>query len=302
MQNLPFAPRKMRIGAPPFCDHNDLVRGISIEPLVVRMRSDVNLDVYFDPNVNQILKEQGLNSINFDRDGDVLTTDDYYSDKGLRIWTLAEVSSGVLLVELDPQFVPSDNNKTTVQKRIEKVRYHRDKVNGSYYGGDVHSWQRYTRQLPLACQVTIDRDAHALCIQSNSSLQSWKRYSIVLRHRENHRTGNIYHFHFANPECIDRYEMDQGRVISDAVLPFRYSQTKISVSTPVTTPSPSLEETLKSHAVEEHRQKMKFLEDEQKIKLNYLEEEQKLKLEVLQLKKHVEQRKLDLIKKHQDAI
>nr|XP_054748853.1 uncharacterized protein LOC129254415 [Lytechinus pictus] len=270
------------------------------------MRSDVNLDIYFDPNVNRILKEQGLNSINFDRDGDVLTIDDYYSDKGFRIWTLAEVSSGVLLVELDPQFVPSDNNKTTVQKRIEKVRYHRDKVNGSYYGGDVHSWQRYTRQLPQACQVTIDRDAHALCIQSNSSLQSGKWYAIVLRHRENHYTRaklDICHFHFANPERIDWDEMDElGLVISDAVLPFRYSQTKIRVSTPATTPSPSLEETLKSHAVEEHRQKMKFLEDEQKIKLNYLEEEQKLKLELLQLKKHVEQRKLDLIKKHQDAI
>ncbi|XP_041455830.1 uncharacterized protein LOC121408418 [Lytechinus variegatus] len=292
------------VRTPSFCDHNNLVRSISIEPLVVRMRSDVNLDIYFDPNVNGILKESGLHSINFDRDGDVLTTDAYYSDKGFRIWTLAEVSSGVLLVELDPKFVPSDNNKTTVQKRIEKVRYHRDKVNGSYYGGDVHSWQRYTRQLPLACQVTIDRDAHALFIQSDSSLQSGKWYAIVLQHRENHCTcsTDIYHFHFANPECIDRYEMDQGLVISDAVLPFRYSQTKIRVSTPATSPSPSLEETLKSHAVEEHRQKMKFLEDEQKIKLNYLEEEQKLKLEVLQLKKQVEQRKLDLIKKHQDAI
>ncbi|XP_041481853.1 uncharacterized protein LOC121429023 [Lytechinus variegatus] len=89
----------------------------------------------------------------------------------------------------------------------------------------------------------------------------------------------------------------------------RNSQTKRRVSTPAaTTSSPSLEETLKLHAeeehrlkIEEHRQRMKFLEDEQRIKLGYLEEQQKVKMEILQMKKKVQQRKLDLIQNQQDT-
>ncbi|XP_063971326.1 uncharacterized protein LOC129262055 [Lytechinus pictus] len=89
----------------------------------------------------------------------------------------------------------------------------------------------------------------------------------------------------------------------------RNSQTKRRVSTPAaTTSSPSLEETLKLHAEEEHRlkieehhQRMKFIEDEQRIKLGYLEEQQKVKMEILQMKKKVQQRKLDLIQNQQDT-
>nr|XP_054752886.1 uncharacterized protein LOC129258679 [Lytechinus pictus] len=89
----------------------------------------------------------------------------------------------------------------------------------------------------------------------------------------------------------------------------RNSQTKRRVSTPAaTTSSPSLEETLKLHAeeehclkIEEHRQRMKFLEDEQRIKLGYLEEQQKVKMEILQMKNKVQQRKLDLMQNQQDS-
>ena len=38
-------------------------------------------------------------------------------------------------------------------ERLESIKYHHDRVNKTYYGGDLRSWQRYIKHLPLSIDI-----------------------------------------------------------------------------------------------------------------------------------------------------
>lgn len=57
-----------------------------------------------------------------------------------------DVESKIILVEVD-----SFDTEYLVR------RYHWDKVNGGYYLGDKHSWQRYTSKPPIECKYIIEK-------------------------------------------------------------------------------------------------------------------------------------------------
>ena len=41
-------------------------------------------------------------------------------------------------------------------QRVEDIAYNIYGVNDGYEGGDIHSWQRYTSQLPVDCRLSSD--------------------------------------------------------------------------------------------------------------------------------------------------
>lgn len=67
-----------------------------------------------------------------------------------------------------------------LEQHIDHVRYKWDGVNDYYYGGDPHSWQRYTKKIPIP--VTIISDGSSVVVSPRRPLQRDILYAIVLRH------------------------------------------------------------------------------------------------------------------------
>lgn len=65
---------------------------------------------------------------------------------GFRQWTDTQYSERVMLVEV---------YNAALDIALEEVRYSVDGVNGGYFKGDKHSWQRYTDKNPIECKFTV---------------------------------------------------------------------------------------------------------------------------------------------------
>jgi len=62
------------------------------------------------------------------------------------------------------------------------LEYHCERNNGSYYGGDEHSWQRYTKQMPIDGFLEVNEDMRTLHFKPVSPLRPNQLYAIVLQH------------------------------------------------------------------------------------------------------------------------
>ena len=62
------------------------------------------------------------------------------------------------------------------------LEYHCVGNNGSYYGGDEHSWQRYTKQMPLAGALAVDEATRTIRFFPAEPLRPGQTYGIVLQH------------------------------------------------------------------------------------------------------------------------
>ena len=174
----------------PPLQHSDLVQSskpakfqtsFSGRELRIELRHDVNVRAYVDCNVGRF-------------EGDTRLSGWRYSKyNAYRRWDRTHDAGRerALLLELDPAFVPggeasSPAFQAEMTRRIDTVRYAVDGANRSYYGGDRHSWQRYTRALPI--EATLAMGASALVLHPHEPLRPGTWYAIALLHISNHRT------------------------------------------------------------------------------------------------------------------
>jgi hypothetical protein len=67
------------------------------------------------------------------------------TQRGFQQWTDRTQLERILLLEVDDH----------LDLRLESIRYYTYGVNAGYHGGDKHSWQRYTRNYPVECRITV---------------------------------------------------------------------------------------------------------------------------------------------------
>ena len=66
--------------------------------------------------------------------------------------------------------------------RIRDLEYHCTRNNGTYYGGDEHSWQRYTKQMPVLGSLTVNEAMHTIQFVPAEPLLPSQTYGIILQH------------------------------------------------------------------------------------------------------------------------
>lgn len=96
-------------------------------------------------------------------------------DRGYRQWTKAEVAhSQVLLLQV------ADD----LDLRLNDLRYDVSGINAGYDGGDMHSWQRYTKSMPIECTVLVshfnDAWPHSIRVQPADPLAYNTQYALLL--------------------------------------------------------------------------------------------------------------------------
>ena len=92
--------------------------------------------------------------------------------RGFRRWTTADYSQRFFLLEVSAEKMSS----------IDSLRYHWGPLiglNGSYYGGDLHSWQRYTTKLPVKGTLRVSQDSGRLAFNPLQPLLPLTTYAIV---------------------------------------------------------------------------------------------------------------------------
>ena len=102
-------------------------------------------------------------------------------------WTQRTFPQKLHVVEMD---------EATAARAGGDLEYHARRTG--YYGGDEHSWQRYTRAMPLQGTLTADVASLTLRFTLREPLRSGQWYGIVLQH-----------YAFCMPGCH-----------SDVVIPF----------------------------------------------------------------------------------
>lgn len=103
--------------------------------------------------------------------------------KGLGpLWTRHVFHNRILLLELKSKNSAEDNE---FRDHVEKVGYSWRGVNDGYFEGDVHSWQRYTTELPIECRVGsttagMGVDECSVTVQPHFRLKYGTYYAIYL--------------------------------------------------------------------------------------------------------------------------
>jgi ubiquitin len=62
------------------------------------------------------------------------------------------------------------------------LEYHCLRNNGTYYGGDEHSWQRYTKQMPVSGSLTVNDAERTIQFVPAEPLLPSQTYGIILQH------------------------------------------------------------------------------------------------------------------------
>ena len=62
------------------------------------------------------------------------------------------------------------------------LEYHCLRNNGSYCGGDEHSWQRYTKQMPVSGSLTVNEAMRTIQFVPAEPLFPSQTYGIILQH------------------------------------------------------------------------------------------------------------------------
>jgi hypothetical protein len=91
-----------------------------------------------------------------------------------------EIRDWFAVVELSAEFArtPLDS----LQAQIDAVRYKMNGINGTYYGGQVDSWQRFTTKLPAKIEIKGDEASHTVKIMVTETLKPNTRYALICLH------------------------------------------------------------------------------------------------------------------------
>ena len=89
-------------------------------------------------------------------------------------WTHYRPNARVLLLKVVEQ-----------HSHLSEMRYRVGGINGSHFGGDFHSWQRYTRTYPVSGVLTICEDDRTICFTPSECLARNTRYAILIRNSHN---------------------------------------------------------------------------------------------------------------------
>jgi hypothetical protein len=117
----------------------------NVNPRVIFKRNIFNGQVL---NVNAMVNTENSSVLQSYGDMENLLGNKYVAlRRGFIKWMDGmDVASKIILVEVD-----SFDTEYLVR------RYHWEKVNGGYYLGDKHSWQRYTSKPPIECKYVIEK-------------------------------------------------------------------------------------------------------------------------------------------------
>ena len=91
----------------------------------------------------------------------------------------------IFLLELRPEIL----------NQLEDIRYNVFGCNGSYYGGEVDSWQRYTSKLPIHSKRVINyvNNTFSVSISPEIPLRPNIWYAVVLLHSPiRYKNPNIF--------------------------------------------------------------------------------------------------------------
>jgi hypothetical protein len=138
---------------------------LSIQPLIMFKKNRNGLSLFL-PSLENI-QNYGVAST-----GDMRSYlgEELSAGMGFTKWTEAEHSARALLLEVAP----------AIMVKIEQVKYSWRSRGQLYAGGDVHSWQRYTRSQPVDAYVHVDEGAQTIRILPTSSLKPGTTYAVLL--------------------------------------------------------------------------------------------------------------------------
>ena len=85
-------------------------------------------------------------------------------------------------IVLAPKFHVVIMESADVARVGGSLEYHCERNNGTYYLGDDHSWQRYTKQMPLAGSLAVDEATRSIRFTPSKPLLPAQTYGIVLQH------------------------------------------------------------------------------------------------------------------------
>lgn len=100
-------------------------------------------------------------------------------ERGFCQWTDQTHMERILLLEVDDH----------LDLRLESIRYYTYGVNAGYCGGDHHSWQRYTKNYPVECKITVTdvheeegggEEHHLITLQPYAPLKYSTSYALLL--------------------------------------------------------------------------------------------------------------------------
>ena len=84
-------------------------------------------------------------------------------------------------VVLAPKFHVVVMDPADVARVGGSLEYHAGRNNGSFYGGDEDSWQRYTKQMPLAGALAVDEATRTIRFLPVEPPPPGQTYGIVLQ-------------------------------------------------------------------------------------------------------------------------
>ena len=94
-------------------------------------------------------------------------------------WTNHLINEHIVLLDLG-------SDSTELEKKIDQIRYKWDGVNCLYWAGDSHSWQRYSKKIPLSIDLNLtsipSTSKRKLTISPKVSLTPGGCYAVVLLH------------------------------------------------------------------------------------------------------------------------
>ena len=124
------------------------------------------------PSMREITLGAFLDAAEPSRVASPLRTECYlYTSYGGRVppWTDQVLGPKFHVVALDPAVVAEVGGT---------LEYHHGRNNNSgYYGGDEHSWQRYTTQMPIAGALAVDEAARTIRFTPAEPLRPAQRYA-----------------------------------------------------------------------------------------------------------------------------
>jgi ubiquitin len=97
-----------------------------------------------------------------------------------QLWGDVHLECRVTVLELSEEFVMKRSDFAGLHEQLDAVRYIFG-INSNFYGGNILSWQRYTRRLPIACKVEL-HDAGVIRCAVQEPLVVGKLYALALLH------------------------------------------------------------------------------------------------------------------------
>jgi len=92
-----------------------------------------------------------------------------------------------MVVELRDIFTGND-----MMTKIDELHYNIFGINRTYYGGEITSWQMYTRSLPLKGEIIIDAEENVAEFKLQEPLLFDRWYAILLLHANHEHINPIY--------------------------------------------------------------------------------------------------------------